>query len=90
MRQLIALYRRSGSEVVVALYPTYSEKVDAQTLAEFRRAFPGVPVIDLVTPFNARIDNRFDDFFVDADHVNPAGAVYLSEEMAKALGEYVK
>ena len=84
-RSLIEFFKSGGSKVSLVLLPTYTEGVEEETRRQIATEFPGVPVFDLVSTFNQATAADPAKFFVDTDHVNTAGAIIISAQLAQQL-----
>lgn len=60
------------------------------TKAEFEAAFPDNRFIDLMTPFHEAVGENELGHFRDLDHVNPAGALILSRQLADDLSREIQ
>ena len=85
IKAVIDIFRKAGSNVVVTIYPTIGEDLDAATRNELEAIYSETPFIDMITPFNAATKGREDEVFADPTHVGPKGAIILSDLMVEKI-----
>lgn len=83
LKALVTLYQSHGTKVLFTLYPTFRQPIEG--VDGLAKRYPDIEFVDLITPFNKAVRGKEAEYFVDPNHVNPIGALILSEELARQM-----